>query len=693
MDGLIKRPLDKKLRILALTLPFFALILLVTGCSEEKYTADLTELKQRKKLRVIVRPEPFFFLPRSAYSLALDRTIAEDLSRELGLELSLVVEKDYPRMVDKLLNGEGDIIAANVTATESRKKRVAFSTPYLYVDELLITSSGGEGPKSEKELQGKEVCVRRSSYHFDTLTELKKKVPNLMVREMPEELDTEEIIDSVESGQCFATVADSTYWEAVSSSYENLISPLTLSKARPIALAVRPESKVLRQKINEFLISRALTGRRQALYTDDLDDLKRRKVLRMITRNNAMTYYIYRGTQVGFEYELVKRFADKHKLRLEIVSPPSHEDLIAWLNEGRGDVVAAAMTITEERAEKVAFTIPYNQVEEVVVVRADNDEISGPADLAGKTVHVRKSSSFYQTLLDIKDTIKGLEIAQAPEDLETEEILRRVEEGEWDITVSDSNMLELAQSYGRKLKSAFSIKKTEHGWAVRKENKGLLEALNAYMKKEHSGLFYNMMKKKYFKNKKTIVKGDKVNEFRSDVSGRISPYDDLTKKYAEVYGLDWRLITAQMYQESRFNPTRVSWAGARGLMQLMPGTAKELGVVDLIKPEGAIRGGTKYLSQLLERFDPEIPLEDRIRFALASYNVGYSHVSDARRLAARVGFNPDEWFGNVEKAMLLLQKQKYYEKARFGYCRGSEPVRYVREIQGRYYAYVEHLPQ
>jgi membrane-bound lytic murein transglycosylase F len=119
----------------------------------------------------------------------------------------------------------------------------------------------------------------------------------------------------------------------------------------------------------------------------------------------------------------------------------------------------------------------------------------------------------------------------------------------------------------------------------------------------------------------------------------------------------------------------------------------ELGVSDLRDPESAIKGGTKYLRALMDRFDPDIPLEERIRFALASYNVGYHHVSDARRLASKLGFNPDEWFGNVESAMLLLQRSAYYENARYGYCRGSETVWYVREIQNRYDAYVEHLPQ
>jgi membrane-bound lytic murein transglycosylase F len=664
------------------------------------YTGDLPELRSKNLLRVIVRPEPVLFLPQNSYPVALDRTIAEELAAELGMELSFIVARNYSRMVDKLLSGEGDVIAANMAASESWQKRIAFSTPYHHADELLITSYGLNMPETVEDLEGKEVCVRRSSSYFETLTQLKETVAGLVVREMPEFLDTEELIYRVAKGECFATVAYSTYWEAVGDRYETLGAPLILSKTRPIALAVRPESKILKRKLNEFLISRALTGHRQMLYTDDLDGIKNRRVLRMITRNNAMTYYIYRGTQVGFEYELLKRYADENRMRLEIVIPPRNEDLIEWLKEGRGDVIAAAMTITDDRARKMAFTVPYNHVDEVLVTRDgeidnidDSDEIKGPADLKGKTVHVRKDTSYYQTLKELKDTVEGLEIATVPAGTETEEILRAVAEGEYDITVSDSNILEVVQTYGRGLRGAFALKDVEIAWGVRKENRVLLASLDAYLKREYGGLFLNVLKKKYFRDKKTVVHANIDAEFRSDVSGRISPYDDLAKKYAEEYGLDWRLVAAQMYQESRFNPKSVSWAGARGLMQLMPGTARDLGVKRLWRPEDSIRGGTMYMDQLIKRFDPEMPLEERIRFALASYNVGYHHVTDARMLAAQMDLDPDIWFDNVEKAMLLLQQPKFFSKVRHGYCRGTEPVRYVRDIQSRYDAYVEHIPR
>ena len=144
-----------------------------------------------------------------------------------------------------------------------------------------------------------------------------------------------------------------------------------------------------------------------------------------------------------------------------------------------------------------------------------------------------------------------------------------------------------------------------------------------------------MMKKRYFENKRTITRAK--DSLRVDLSGRLSPYDELVKKYARQYGQDWRLITAQMYQESKFDPQATSWVGARGLMQIMPVTGRELGFTDLHNPEENIHAGVKYLSQLANRFDPQIPIEERMRFALAAYNVGYGHVLDARRLAREKG--------------------------------------------------------
>ena len=170
---------------------------------------------------------------------------------------------------------------------------------------------------------------------------------------------------------------------------------------------------------------------------------------------------------------------------------------------------------------------------------------------------------------------------------------------------------------------------------------------------------------------------------------QLSPYDDLVKPLAKQYGMDWRLITAQMYQESKFNPKAKSFAGALGLMQVMPRTARELGYDKLQTPRNGIEAGVAYMQWLEARFPGELDFQERVYFTLAAYNAGAGHVRDARRLARQQGLDPNRWFDHVEKAMLLLSKPEHYKKARFGYVRGREPVQYVKSIRDRYLGYLQ----
>ena len=661
-----------------------------TGLREPpKYTGDLPELQSRGVVRVLVRPDAIDHIPRNAEPVELDHDLARDISESLKLELRLVTVNDHRSMVDKLLLGEGDIVAANLTDTPERKANTAFSVPYHYVDEYLIVPAGDSIPDSVEDLAGMEISVRASSAYYQTLLNLQQQVPDLHINTVPETMVTERIVDGVATGEFEATVCDANLWYAVANAYDDLAAPLALAENREIVLLMRPDDVELKKRVDEIILARQIARDRDEEFTDDLYGLKERGRLRMITRNNALTYFIHRGMQVGFEYELLKEFASRNGLRLEIVIPDNHAKLMDYLNEGKGDVVAAAMTITEERKERADFTMPYNDVDELVVVRSDEDGISGFGDLAGRKVHIRSSSSFRATLEAAVDSVEGLEIVGLPDHVETEDIMVGIDEGIYDVTIADSNLLEVEQAYGRNLKAAFRVKPTSLGWAVRKSNPALLAALDRYIKEEKRGLFFNLMRKKYFENLRTIAKSR--DSLRFDLSGQLSPYDDHVKKFAEYYGQDWRLITAQMYQESRFDPDAVSWVGAQGLMQVMPATGRQMGFTELHDPEQGIHAGVKYMDHLLDRFDPKLPMESRIHFALASYNVGYGHLLDARRLAREQGWDPDQWFGHVEKAMLLLAKPAYYNRARYGFCRGGQPVHYVANIQQSYEAYVEAL--
>jgi membrane-bound lytic murein transglycosylase F len=191
---------------------------------------------------------------------------------------------------------------------------------------------------------------------------------------------------------------------------------------------------------------------------------------------------------------------------------------------------------------------------------------------------------------------------------------------------------------------------------------------------------------KYFKNEHQMRAA--ASEERSDKTGQLSPYDPVVKKYATIYEFDWRLVTAQMFQESHFDPRARSWAGALGLMQVMPQTARELDAGDVRQPEQGIYAGVKLLARYAAMYrEPEISELDRLQFALAAYNCGPGHVADGRRLAADLKLDPTRWSGHVEKAMPLLAKPRFARTARHGYCRCGEPVKYVGAIQSRYESY------
>jgi len=654
-----------------------------------RYTGDLPELRSRGVLRVIVRPDAISHLPRNAERVTLNHDIARELSESLKLDLVLVTADDHSKMVEKLIQGEGDLIAANLTDTPYRKARTAYSVPYHYVDQYLIVPRDGDMPTTIDDLAGLEISVRESSAYYENLVLLQQQVPGLRINTVPETMATELIVDGVSRGEFAATVCDDNLWHAIEKAHDDLSAPLALAENQPVVLLMRPEDGELKKTVDEVLFAHQIKGEREDRFSDDLDGLKRRGRLRMITRNNALTYFIHRGVQVGFEYELMKEFASRHGLQLEIVIPDNHGELMDYLNEGKGDVVAAAMTITDERAKLADFSVPYNEVDELVVVRSDEDGIARFSDLAGRKVHVRASSSFTETLEAAADSVDGLEIVALPDSVETEDIMDGIDQGIYDVTLADSNLLNIEQAYGRDLKAAFHVKPTSLGWAVRKNSPALRAALDEYVNAEKRGLFFNLMRKKYFENKRTIAKSR--DSQRVDVGGRLSPFDDQVKRYAGLYGQDWRLVTAQMYQESRFDPDAVSWVGAQGLMQVMPATGEQMGFTELHDPEEGIHAGVKYMDHLLNRFDPKMPMESRIHFALASYNVGYGHLLDARRLARELGRNPDLWFGNVEEAMLLLSKPSYYKRARYGFCRGGQPVHYVANITQYYEAYVEAL--
>jgi membrane-bound lytic murein transglycosylase F len=649
--------------------------------------ADLSEIQRKGFIRFLFHGDADY-LPRAGDPRAAEHALAEDLAERLGVTAVFISVGGQNDLSSELNEGNGDVIIGSLAITAARSKQMAFTRPIRFVDQLVVVRAGDTSLQSASDLAGKEVTVRDGSSYSEALDNA--RVKGVRIKVAPESMQTFELLQKVGKGEEKITVADSDLFAAATAFAPNIRSPFKLVEKQPIAWGVRRNNPDLKAAIDAFLVEQALTSEEDEIYFADLTEIKKRKVVRVLTRNTSSTFFIYKGEQLGFEYELAREFARSIGVLLEIIIPPSREALLEYLDAGKGDLIAANMTRTPEREKRYAFSAPYQFVSELLIVPAKDKTTKSLSDLKGKTVSVRKSSSYYETLMTMKDSL-GFKIDLLPEELETEDILTAVGQGKIAATVADSNIVQIEQTYNSNIRSVGPLGDiVEIGWMVRRNQTDLKNELDAFMKKLYKGTFYNIMINKYFKDSKG---GRFIQNLRADRGGQLSPYDALVKKHAIANEMDWRLITAQMYQESGFNPKATSWVGAKGLMQVMPRTAQELRIGNLEDPNNGILAGTRVMAQYLNYFNsPEITAKDRIRFALASYNCGPGHVYDARDLAKDMGLDSNTWFGNVEKAMVLLTKRDIAKKARYGYCRCEEPVNYVAQIQNRYDHYVQLVP-
>lgn len=431
----------------------------------------------------------------------------------------------------------------------------------------------------------------------------------------------------------------------------------------------------------------------------DLEEIKEKGVLKALVDNSSTSYFIYKGQPMGFEYDLLKKFCEHIEVNLAVIPIKNLDLIIDNLTNCEGDLIASNLTVTRERKNKVSFSDPIITSRQVLVQRQLNKEdiqkgkilIDDPADLIGKEVHVRKSSSFYKRLKNLSDEIGGdITIKKVSGELTVEQMIESVSKGDIDYTVADEHVARINKSYYRNLNTEVPISLGQRmAWAVRKESPNLILAINEWLDSFKQTLEFRMIYLKYFGNSK-LYRNRLSSSLFTSKSGQLSPYDEVIRKESTRINWDWRLVTSLIYQESKFNPEASSWTGASGLMQLMPTTAKEFGLDSIHSAEENIRTGIKYIEWIEKQLKDSIPNEsERIKFTLAAYNVGIGHVFDAMRLATKYGLDKQVWDENVANMLLNKSKPKYYKDdiVHYGYCRGSEPYNYVEEIFERFRNY------
>ncbi len=436
------------------------------------------------------------------------------------------------------------------------------------------------------------------------------------------------------------------------------------------------------------------------LYVADLDVIRGKGKIIAVVDYNSTNYFIYRGEPMGYQFDMLKEFATHLGIDLDILVENDLDKSFELLNSGSCDLIALNLTVTQKRKRLVNFSIPISQTRQVLVQRKPEDwrkiplhefekrMIRNQLDLAGKTIYVQRNSSFSQRLYnlaeEIGDTIYIIEVNE-----EAEQLVKLVAQGEIDYTVCDENVARVNRTYYPVLDIETAVSFPQNlAWAVRKDGSDrLLANLNQWLKDYRYTAGFNMIYNKYFKNQKSkqIIKSD----FYVLNSGKVSPWDEYLREFSDTLGWDWLLLASMIYQESRFIPDAHSWAGAFGLMQLMPNTAKQYGINRNSTPLENIEAGVKFIQWLGEVFEDKVSDEDeKTKFILGAYNVGLGHIFDARRLAMKHNQDPNNWDIIAEKLILKSNPEYYHDPVvRYGYCRGEEPVNYVREILDRYEHY------
>ena len=427
----------------------------------------------------------------------------------------------------------------------------------------------------------------------------------------------------------------------------------------------------------------------------DLTQIKDSGELVVLTLYSSTSYFIYRGQEMGFQYELSEQFAKSLGVKLRIEVANNVHELIQKLLAGEGDMIAYNLPITKELKDSLIYCGEDVITHQVIVQQGNGKEgpLKDVTELIGKNVYV-KPGKYYDRLVNLNNELGGgILIHKVTNDsITTEDLITQVAQGKIPYTVSDNDLAKLNKAYYPNLNINLSISFDQRSsWAVRKDSPELAAAANKWHKENMTSPAYTASMKRYFENSKMMPH----SPILSLKEGKISHFDPLFKKYSKEIGWDWRMLASLAYTESNFDTTVVSWAGAKGLMQLMPATARAMGVPPGKEqnPEESIKAAIKYIMATDRSFSMIPDKQERLNFILASYNAGLGHIYDAMALAEKYGKNKLVWKDNVENFILLKSNEEYFTDpvCKNGYFRGIETYNFVRDIMSRFDSYKKKI--
>lgn len=419
----------------------------------------------------------------------------------------------------------------------------------------------------------------------------------------------------------------------------------------------------------------------------DFEKIQEAGELTVLTLSSSTSYFLYREQPMGFHYDIAKQFCKDHDLELKVKVANNRTHLVEMLEKGEGDLVAYPLLVLNELKDSLIYC-GVNTVSHQVLVQRNlgKESIKDVTELIGKEVTVPKDSKFYERLNNLNAELGGgIGINTNVQDsLTTEDLIEMVANGEIDYTITDEYVGKLNKTYFRNINIDLAVSFDQRlSWAVTKNSVQLADTLNAWYAENVKAPVYTAISKKYFELSKQPF-SDEFDLFKGLSKGQISPYDNLFKQYAKGTPYDWQLLASISYQESRFKNGLVSWAGAAGIMGIMPATAQNHGVdpSDLMDPEVSISLSIKIIRTLDKVLSDIEDVEERLKFILAAYNGGIGHVMDVRALAKKYGDDDQVWDGSVRKWITRKRDPQYYNDpvCKSGYFRGTETLNYVDEV-------------
>ena len=417
----------------------------------------------------------------------------------------------------------------------------------------------------------------------------------------------------------------------------------------------------------------------------DLPAIQQKGELTVLTLNSSTSYFSYRGEPMGFQYELAQQFAASLGVKLNIKVVKNVKAMTDSLLAGKGDLIAFNLTISNALKDSVIYCGEENITHQVLVQRKSKSAITDVTQLIGKEVYATPGAHLAR-LRNLNDELGGgINVKEISADsVSVEELISWVADGKIDYTLANEEVAKLNRTYYPNLNVSLPVSFDQRSsWAVRKTSPLLAQAADKWHKENINSPEFKISAKRYFE----LNKHPHSAAILSVKDGKISHYDHLFRKYAPRVGWDWRLLASLCFAESNFNPDVVSWAGAKGLMQLMPATCRAMGIPSGKEkdPEESIRAGVEYIARLQSIFKRVPEAEERTKFVLAAYNAGVGHITDAMALAEKYGRNRYRWEHHVDHYVLLKSNEEYYQDpvCKNGYFRGTETYNFVRDVLRR----------